>query len=293
MSAADAPASAAVSGPVPARGPRFVFIAGLHRSGTSLLAKLLAAHPEISAIENSPAPENEGCYLQGAIPHTARHGIPGHYATDPAQHHIEGCSFDTLATRERMLAGWAPWFDPASPWWLEKSPVNLTRMRLYQQLFPMSQFVVILRHPQVLACAMRKWVDRPEAELIDYALSAYERVAEDARYLHAITLLRYEDLIAAPQATLAGLSAFLDLPPHTPQIELRNGNADYAIEGNPARAVAARLARWGYGDGGQVGRFEPLVSHLLRAVRESTAAALIAGENDERLLNFGLKISQS
>lgn len=252
--------------------PRFVFIAGLHRSGTSLLAQLMAAHPEIGAIEHSPAPENEGCYLQGAIPHTARHGIPGHYAADPAQHHVEGSAFDTLATRERMLADWSPWFDPARLWWLEKSPVNLTRMRLYQQLFPMSQFVVILRHPQVLAQALRKWVDRSEEELIDYALAAYEQVAEDVRYLHAVTVLRYEDLIADPGSVLAGLSAFLGLAPHPPAIELRDGNADYSIERGANEAVAGRLARWGYAEGGRIGPFEPILAHPLRAVRENAAA---------------------
>jgi hypothetical protein len=29
-------------------GHRFVFLAGLHRSGTTLLARLLAAHPQVS-----------------------------------------------------------------------------------------------------------------------------------------------------------------------------------------------------------------------------------------------------
>ena len=108
---------------------RFVFIAGLHRTGTSLLAKMLAQHPAVSAIAGAPVPEQEGCYLQGAIPHTARHGIPGHYATDPAQHFTEDHPLNTMETRDRLRSDWEGWFDGAKPWWLEKSPVNLTRMR--------------------------------------------------------------------------------------------------------------------------------------------------------------------
>ena len=65
---------------------RFVFVAGLHRTGTSLLARIIGSHPEISMIEGSGVPENEGCYLQGAIPHTALHGRPGHFATDSPGH---------------------------------------------------------------------------------------------------------------------------------------------------------------------------------------------------------------
>jgi hypothetical protein len=34
-------------------GHRFVFLAGLHRSGTTLLARLLAAHPEISGFSDT------------------------------------------------------------------------------------------------------------------------------------------------------------------------------------------------------------------------------------------------
>tara|TARA_R110002051_G_scaffold120827_1_gene194012 strand:- start:5974 stop:6279 length:306 start_codon:yes stop_codon:yes gene_type:complete len=75
--------------------------------------------------------QNEGIYLQGAIPYTARHGMPIHFATDPAQHHIEGSHFDRLETQMRLERGWARYFTNA-PWRVEKSPVNLTRMRLHR-----------------------------------------------------------------------------------------------------------------------------------------------------------------
>ncbi|HBQ53794.1 MAG TPA: sulfotransferase, partial [Erythrobacter sp.] len=158
---------------------RFVFVAGLHRTGTSLLARIIAAHPAVSAIENAPVPENEGCYLQGAIPHTALDGRPGHYATDPLQHHTEQSPWNTLETQRRLLSDWGGWFDPDKPWWLEKSPINLTRMRLYQQLFPTAQFIVILRHPQLMAAALGKWVTDEPAALLRYGIDAYDTVAQD------------------------------------------------------------------------------------------------------------------
>lgn len=255
---------------------RYIFVAGLHRTGTSLAARLIADHPEVRAIQASPAPENEGCYLQGAIPHTALHGIPGHYAADPEQHHIESSHFDRLDVRERMEGDWDRWFAPGGQWRVEKSPVNLTRMRLYQQLFPLSQYVVVLRHPEAMAAALAKWSDQPAHELIDYALDAYTHVEDDLPYLHAALVVRYEDLVAEPSDTIASFHRFLGLDPAPVQEALRNGNDDYA--GAPAMTPdqAQRAARWGYGANLSIEPFAGHLSHPLRdiheAVRERTCS---------------------
>jgi len=256
----------------------FVFIAGLHRTGTSLLARLLGAHPQISSITGAPVPENEGCYLQGAIPHTALHGRPGHYATDPLQHHVEGSRYDTLEVKQRLLADWSAWYDPAKPWWLEKSPVNLSRMRLYQQLLPTSQFIVILRHPQVMAAALRKWVDEPVEVLLQYGLAAYRQMAADLPYLHCALVLRYEDLVSRPSAALGAACAYLGLDPIAPALDVRNGNTDYEIDSNApdGRAVEA-MSQWGYEPGGTAVSWEAGLAHPLRDRREHTRA-ILAGE---------------
>ncbi len=39
---------------------RYVFVCGLHRSGTSLLARALAEHPAASGFQNTGAIEDEG-----------------------------------------------------------------------------------------------------------------------------------------------------------------------------------------------------------------------------------------
>ncbi|MDC0886790.1 sulfotransferase [Altererythrobacter sp.] len=261
---------------------RYVFVAGLHRTGTSLTARLLGESEHVASIARSPAPENEGSFLQGAIPHTALHGIPGQFATDPAQHLVEGCAYDTQAVRDRMEADWDKWFERSvassdTPWRLEKSPVNLTRMRLYQQLFPMAQFVIILRHPSTMAAALAKWTDTLPSDLIDYALDAYEQMLADLAHLHAATVVRYEDLVANPDSTLAGLFAFLDLP--VPALAdaiagLRDGNADYPDATNLTAAQLSRATSWGYGTSSEVEHFTPIVRHPLRAVREATISAL-------------------
>ena len=178
---------------------RYVFVCGLHRSGTSLVTRMIAGLPGVAGIEGAPVPENEGVYLQGAIPHTARDGVPMHFATDPAQHHVEGSAYDRLETKRRIEADWAPWFAEA-PWRVEKSPVNLTRMRLYQQLFPMAQFVVVTRHPEAVAGAVRKWRDMPFGAMIDHWIDAHRVVAGDLPFLHAALVL-HDDRGAAADHT--------------------------------------------------------------------------------------------
>ncbi|GAB5349883.1 sulfotransferase family protein [Alteriqipengyuania sp. 357] len=252
---------------------RYVFVAGLHRTGTSLLARLLGDHSRIAAIENAPVPENEGCYLQGAIPHTALHGRPGHFATDPAQHLIEGCAFDTLETKQRIESDWARWFGAGSPRRVEKSPVNLTRMRLYQQLFPTCQFVIILRHPAAMAAALRKWMADDASELIDYGLDAYDIVAQDLLYLHSALVIRYEDLVA--RDLRPALFGFLGLDPGVPTaVALRDGNTDYDDLPRMRQGQINRASQWGYGADGAALPFEPIVRHPLRAIREATIGAL-------------------
>lgn len=253
--------------------PRYVFVGGLHRSGTSLLARLIGAHPQVAAIRNAPVPENEGCYLQGAIPHTARHGAPMQFATDPDQHLTEDSRWNTLETRDRLQADWAPWFDPDQAWRIEKSPVNLTRTRLYQQLFPLSQFVIVIRHPEAVAAAVAKWVPDPAPALIDHWLAAHDQLATDLAYLHAAIVVRYEDLVMHPDQMMNSVFGFLSLSDAPAVDDLRNGNDDYAGATTMTQDQAARAQVWGYGPGLRVDPRPLQITHPLRAVGDTARAA--------------------
>lgn len=251
---------------------RYLFIGGLHRSGTSLAARIAGSIAGLGTLSNLPVPENEGVYLQGAIPHDALAGEPGAFAFDPDQHLVEGCRFDRLEVRERIEADWTPWF-PDTAWRVEKSPVNLLRMRLYQQLFPLSQFVIVTRHPLAVARATAKWSDRSEADLVAHWTQAYRIALEDARRLHARLILRYEDLVATPDAARRALAAFCDRPCDGAAPEpVRDGNRDYDLRATmplPEGAEAV-MGAMGYGpDGAVVPMPAAAVAHPLRTVREA------------------------
>ncbi|MEE4201936.1 sulfotransferase family protein [Erythrobacter sp.] len=257
--------------PVRARH-RYIFIAGLHRTGTSLIARVIGSHRDVAAIEGAPVPENEGCYLQGAIPHTAKDGIPGAYALDPAQHRTETDPLNTLATKERLEAEWGVWFDPAKSWRVEKSPVNLTRMRLLQALFPLAQFIVVTRHPLFMAQALQKWSDDSAVNLARYGARAYRLMLDDLDYLHAAMVVRYEDFVARPDAHTRAFEAFLGVDQGMEAGEVRDGNTDYKIGTSPQGEVP----RLGYDGDGTAQPIDTVVRHPLRAVREATLAALRA-----------------
>ncbi|MCP1167888.1 sulfotransferase [Limimaricola litoreus] len=253
---------------------RYLFIGGLHRSGTSLAARIAGSIEGIGTITDAPVPENEGVYLQGAIPHDALAGAPGRFAHDPAQHLVEGGRFDQREVRDRLEADWTPWF-PDTPWRAEKSPVNLLRSRLYQQLFPLSQFVIVTRHPVAVARATEKWSDLTEADLVAHWGRAHALALADATRLHARLILRYEDLVAHPGAARQALAAFCARPGEGRAPEpVRNGNLDYDLrERMPLpEEASAPMAALGYGPNGAVLPLEtPAVVHPLREQREAVA----------------------
>ncbi|MEX3314740.1 sulfotransferase [Sulfitobacter sp. PS-8MA] len=255
----------------PKRPPRYLFIGGLHRSGTSLVNRLANALPGAGGITGSAAPENEGVYLQGAIAHTAQSGRPMHFATNPAEHLTETHLLNSLETRQRLEHDWAPWFAPDLRWRIEKSPVNLTRMRLMQQLFPMAQFIVVLRHPEAVAASVASWVEAPAPALIDHWLAAQAQLAQDLPYLHAVMILRYEDIVADPSQALRRIAAFLDLPEAPPPEAVADGNLPYHGATPLTEAQAALAREWGYLPGLAVAPWQGLVQHPLRAIREAAA----------------------
>ena len=249
---------------------RYVFVAGLHRTGTSLLAKIIGTHPHISTIKGAPVPENEGCYLQGAIPHTALDGIPGHFATDPRQHYIEDHALNTFETKLRLDQEWGEWFDHSAPWRLEKSPVNLTRMRLLQALFPLSNFIVVTRHPQFMAQALQKWTDQDVATVAEYGVEAYRLMLDDLQYLHRAIVIRYEDLVKRPGDYLEAIAAFLDLEPSFTPFDIRDGNLDYEVAGHGPGKIDAL----GYRSDGGTDPVASIIRHPLRAIRDKTWSAI-------------------
>ena len=92
-------------------GHQLVFLAGLHRSGTTLLARLLAAHPEISGFSETGVPADEGQHLQSVYPLAQVYGGPGRFGFAPESHLTERSPLASQESARKLFEDWSPhWF---------------------------------------------------------------------------------------------------------------------------------------------------------------------------------------
>ncbi|MQA95874.1 MAG: sulfotransferase [Streptosporangiales bacterium] len=228
----------------------FVFIGGLHRSGTSLLHRTLGTHPEISRFIDTGVPEDEGQHLQRVMGTAGRHGGIARFALDPEAHLTEDSDLATRPdTAERLLKTWGRHWDPTRRLLVEKSPPNLIRARLLQTVFPNSRFLMILRHPITNAMASKKMAKKTRLhERMEHWFAAHKIMREDLPYLKKVLVLRYEDLCGDPDTVLHMVADFLDVPDlfERPEIDddvaARYREKWHAVIRRPLRGNYARFA---------------------------------------------------
>ena len=192
---------------------RFLFVCGLHRSGTSLVFQSLREHPSVSGFSNTPSPEDEGQFLQTVYPPARDFGGPGRFGFDEAARMDETSALATADNARKLFSEWAPYWDLTKPVLLEKSPPNLLRTRFLQALFPNSYFLVIVRHPVAVSLATRKWSRTTLESLVEHWCVCHERFESDRPHLRNLSVLRYEDFVAAPQSSLEKVCEFAGLAP--------------------------------------------------------------------------------
>lgn len=199
---------------------RVVFVAGMHRSGTTLLARSIESARGASGLDASGVMMGEGQFLQSVYPRDAEVGGPTRWAYDPRSHLTEADAGER--DHDDLWRAWSPWWDPTASVLVEKTPSNLTKTRFLAALFPDARFVVITRHPIAQALAVRKWSPDWKGKsgigftgLVDHWAYAHELLREDAAHLRHLHVLRFEHLVARPEQELARVSRFLDvdIPP--------------------------------------------------------------------------------
>lgn len=196
---------------------RFVFVAGLHRSGTTLLARLLAAHPLVSGFSGTGAPADEGQHLQSVYPSDHLYGRPGRFGFAPEMHLTEESALRSFTNARRLFDEWAGYWDLSRPVLLEKSPPNLIKTRFLQALFPNSSFVVIVRHPIPVSIPTAKWRGtRRYQRLFEHWFCCHEIFEADRPHLARVHLIHYEQLVREPASVLRGIFEFLELDPIPP-----------------------------------------------------------------------------
>ncbi len=209
-------------------GKRFVFVCGLHRSGTTLIARSLAQHPMISAFANTGAIEDEGQFLQTVLPLESAFGGVGRFGFDPRAHMTEASEMNTPDAAARLLSEWRPHWNTAKTVFLEKTPSNLLRMRLLADMFQPSAFIIVTRHPVATSLATMKWTEATPFSLISHWVHCHRIARSDAALLDRAMWLSYEAFIRRPHEELARVVQFLGLSSDTNwPLDLRDDNEKY------------------------------------------------------------------
>ena len=89
----------------------FIFLAGHHRSGTSLLHEIIREHPLVSGFTNTGVFEDEGQLLQTVYEPAKTYGGPGKYIFNQASYMNEDHALATEESARTILAQWERYYD--------------------------------------------------------------------------------------------------------------------------------------------------------------------------------------
>ena len=206
---------------------KFIFVCGLHRSGTSILHRCLSEHPSVSGFTDTGAWEDEGQHLQSLYPPAKFYGGPGVFAFNKDAHLTETSPLICEENRNKLFSEWRKYWDLEKPFLLEKSPPNLVGSRFLQKMFPKSYFIMVMRHPVAVSYATHKFVGgsgrgSSTYSLINHWLRCHEIFYEDNHYLNNTMVLKYEDFVSNHGSCLERIYSWLGLDNHLSNLEVRS-----------------------------------------------------------------------
>lgn len=178
-----------------------VFVVGMPRSGTTLVADRLARHP-------AACNRGELDLIARLAAELGRTGKPGHGALVHAAH-----SYVQQVRRD----------DTDARWFIDKQPLNALHVDLIASLFPNARIIVCRRSPRDTALSIWMQYFAGRAQDFAYDFAHIEAVMHgcaklvDAAHRRHPTLVRdvcYEDFVADPAGQTRALADWIGLPPH-------------------------------------------------------------------------------
>jgi hypothetical protein len=194
-----------------------VFIMSLPRSGSTLLQRMLAAHPQVAT---SSEPWILLPQLYALRPHEAQ-ATYGHRTA--ARAIVDLCAVlpggrrAYLGEVERMALSVYELAADGAPWFVDKTPRYHLIVDEMMSMFPTGRFVFLWRNPLAAAASMIDSFGNGRWNLDRYSIDLYgglERlVAASLRGDPRAAALRYEDLVADPRTHAGRVFEFLGLDP--------------------------------------------------------------------------------
>lgn len=206
---------------------KLLFVGGLHRSGTTVVCRLLGSNREVSIFKNTGAKKDEGQFLQNALPVDGAFGGPGLFGFDSRAHMTER-DLGSEDTAEELLKSWAPFWDRTRNVLVEKSPINILRARFLQALFPESRFVFVIRHPVAVSMATSKWCGSYMSSLIEHWCMVHEMLWADRQFINESMIINYEELVNGSEQYLDQLAKFVGVSGgFSSKVVMENRNTPY------------------------------------------------------------------
>jgi hypothetical protein len=193
-----------IFGPFP-RPDKWVFIVGCYNSGTTLLHKLLAAHPDIGSMAN------EGQFYTDQLVLPRSVGLYRLWAIKPEQFYLDENSQTDINVNSLKRQWGAQFNDPTRLVLLEKSPTNAARTRWLQKQFENAHFIGIVRNGYAVAEGIHRKGHHPLDVAAKQWACSNEIMLRDFELLNNQLLIRYEDLVTSPNQTFQKMLAFLGL----------------------------------------------------------------------------------
>ena len=202
---------------------KFIFISGLHRSGTSLFYKILNEQENFSGLTNTNEIEDEGQFVQSVYLPAYKFGGVGKFGFNEESQLNETSILINEKNRQKLFKEWSRFWNTEKKYLVEKSPPNIIRTRFLQEMFPNSYFINITRHPIATSLATKKWSKTSLDSLIDHWIVCHKIYNKDKKNLTRSINFKYEDLIDNPEKILKTISNFLKIKIINSDIEIRKG----------------------------------------------------------------------
>lgn len=187
-------------------GRRMLFVAGLHRSGTTLLESLITSRFKTSSL-HAAVPESEGQFLQDVMPADMSFGGPGMFAFFPQMRLTPPASEEEAAQlRHRISRCWEPWCVGESELLIEKTPANIVRVPFLRSVFPGSKFLIMVRDPRAVSAATWKWNPSPMLQLFMHWCVAHSSALQS--FDSDCLVVRYEDLCENVEKSMSEIESF-------------------------------------------------------------------------------------
>lgn len=235
------------------------FLLGTGRCGSTWIYQLLERHPQVALTDEARFVDLVWFFSQFAgqsnLERRAWDTRPRQELTGMVTEHFTETAARSVTEQSAVLLG--DFYERVAgrqdfTHWGDKLP-DARAARALQSLWPQTKFALIVRDPRDNYCSYRQFARKPEI-LAKYPELSTITAADFARdwrtlntgcldHLEPLHVIRYEEMVAAPDAQLAQLLEFLELPPH-PDVHVASERpAAYAGHGT-TRSVAQSVGRW-------------------------------------------------